>query len=117
MTDIVERLQSSKAAEEIELLRARIEAMERQEPVAWMDRNGTLCNTVSHVRASDKPLYLAPGAQPAPSIPEGWRLVPVEPTEVMKHAGRAAGWSNAVAYNETRDIYKAMLAAAPEAKP
>ncbi len=56
-------------------------------------------------------------AQPAPSIPEGWKLVPVEPTEKMKHAGRAAAWSNAVAYNETRDIYKAMLAAAPEAKP
>lgn len=46
-----------------------------------------------------------------------WKLVPIEPTEVMKHAGRAAGWSNAVAYNETRDIYRAMLAAAPEAKP
>lgn len=44
-------------------LRARIEEMERQEPVAWMDKNGTLYNTVSHVRASDKPLYLAPGAK------------------------------------------------------
>ena len=48
---------------EVAALRARIEQMERQEPVAWMDRNGTLYNTVSHVRASDKPLYLAPGAK------------------------------------------------------
>ena len=56
------------AEQERDELLARIEAMERQEPVAWMDRNGTLYNTVSHVRASDKPLYLAPGAQPAPSI-------------------------------------------------
>lgn len=44
-------------------LRAKVEAMEQQEPVAWMDWNGTLYNTVSHVRASDKPLYLAPGAK------------------------------------------------------
>lgn len=51
---------------ENDALRARIEAMEKQEPVAWMDRNGTLYNTVSHVRASDKPLYLAPGAQNVP---------------------------------------------------
>ena len=58
------------------------------------------------------PLYAQPSPQPAPSIPEGWKLVPIEPTEKMKHAGRAAAWSNAVAYNETRDIYKAMLAAA-----
>ena len=55
-------------------------------------------------------------AQPTPIIPEGWVLVPIEPTEEMKHAGRAAAWSNAVAYNETRDIYKAMLAAAQEDK-
>lgn len=52
-----------------------------------------------------------------PAVNGGWKLVPIKPTEVMKHAGRAAGWSNAVAYNETRDIYRAMLAAAPEAKP
>ena len=53
-------------------------------------------------------------AQPTPIIPEGWVLVPIEPTEEMKHAGRAAAWSGAVAYNETRDIYKAMLEAAPQ---
>ena len=54
----------AKAVEEQrEALRARIAKMEKQEPVAWMDRHGTLYNTVSHVRASDKPLYLAPGAQ------------------------------------------------------
>jgi len=49
--------------QERDALRARIEEMEKQGPVAWMDRNGTLYNTVSHVRASDKPLYLAPGAK------------------------------------------------------
>ena len=48
---------------ERDALREKIACMEQQEPVAWMDRNGTLYNTVSHVRASDKPLYLAPGAK------------------------------------------------------
>lgn len=53
-----ERLEAERNA-----LRAKIEAMEQQEPVAWMDKNGTLYNTVSHVLASDKPLYLASGAK------------------------------------------------------
>lgn len=43
----------------------------------------------------------------APRVPEGWKLVPVEPTEEMKQAGwYAEGPENA---------YKDMLAAAPNA--
>ena len=56
--------------EELDALRAKIGRMEKQEPVAWMDRNGTLYNTVSHVRASDKPLYALPGAQAQPDCGE-----------------------------------------------
>ena len=48
------------------------------------------------------PLYL----HPAPSVPEGYQLVPIEPTEVMIAAGRQLG---DVSYG---DIYKAMLSAA-----
>lgn len=58
----IERLRT-----DCDALREKIACRERQEPVARMDRNGTLYNTVSHVLASDKPLYLAPGAHPAPS--------------------------------------------------
>ena len=84
-----------------------------------MDKNGTLYNTVSHVRASDRPLYLAPGAQPAPIVPEGWKLVPIEPTYEMLEAGEGAFVPT---YTDTPvsvpfDVYRAMLAAAPEAKP
>lgn len=62
--DGIDWIQRALQAEvEVDRLRARVEVMERQEPVAWMDRNGTLYSTVSHVLASDKPLYLAPGAK------------------------------------------------------
>jgi hypothetical protein len=43
---------------------------------------------------------------PAQSVPEGWRLVPIEPTQEMLGA---TSWPNCAATD-----YKAMLAAAPE---
>ena len=90
------------AEKERDTLLARIEAMEKQEP-------GDI-------------LYLAPGAQPAPSIPERWKLVPIEPTPSVPDAY----WKQAV--EEISDegfgaVFKrlisdraAMLAAAPESK-
>ena len=58
-------------------------------------------------------------AQPTPSVPEGWKLVPVEPTrEMIDHViderldALVAGKDHTFI-----DIYKAMLAAAPGAKP
>ena len=55
-------------------------------------------------------------AQPAPSIPEGWKLVPIEPTQEMRDAWELAPvceYADAV----FRCAYREMLAAAPEAKP
>ena len=57
------RTHLSFAKDELNRLRAKIAEMEKQEPAAWMDKNGTLYNTVSHVRASDRPLYTLPGAK------------------------------------------------------
>ena len=103
MTDIVDRLNDSlsagyselrkEAAAEITRLRARIEAMEQQEPIAFALYSGWARKAVylSEIEACEQrdrrqltanlggsleayrvaPLYLAPGAQPAPSIPEG----------------------------------------------
>ena len=52
-------------------LRAKIEQMEQQEPVAWCatDESGTIVEAIgmNQSRRFDTPLYLAPGAQPAPS--------------------------------------------------
>ena len=78
MTDIVDRLNDSlsagyselrkEAAAEITRLRARIEAMEKQEPGAWIyeDMLGRKCvgfNKPLHRLNTHEPLYLAPGAK------------------------------------------------------
>lgn len=98
-------------------------ARTQQEPVAEVVRNSagqihlTNCHGVSFDVSrlpSGAKLYLAPVAKA--KAPEGWQIVPKEPTDCMKHAGRSAAWSNTVAYNETQHIYRAMIAAAPEYK-
>ena len=62
------------------------------------------------------PLPDLPGAQPAPIIPERWKLVPIEPTKEMRDA-----WDSAPICEdddaEFRRAYSEMLAAAPEARP
>lgn len=62
-------------------------------------------------------------AQPAPSVPEGWKLVPIEPTPMMKTAGigvevyqDSPPSTDCLTWEEVEAIYKAMLAAAPEVK-
>ena len=166
------------AKAEIEALCAKVEAMVRQEPVAWARKLGLDvpsfgCVTDLKYRPSNIPessyipLYALPGAQnvpkavayldlgvggymdigtdltdeelatlpkgrhmlgvigtygvdgyvpaqPAPSIPEGWKLVPIEPTSEMVKACASA----ASAYgNSPHVMWAAMLAAASEAKP
>jgi hypothetical protein len=49
-------------------------------------------------------------------VPEGWKLMPVEPTPEMVAAGNAAEYS-ATTHQPARVIYQRMLAAAPEVKP
>ena len=48
---------------------------------------------------------------PAPVVPHGWRLVPVEPTPAMC----AGGFRVSEAEHDPAGVYRAMLAAAPEA--
>ena len=74
----IERLRT-----DCDALRAKIEAMEKQEPVAWLHESrrdsDVVTSAVKHVwqrarpmslAAYSIPLYLAPSAQPAPSIQE-----------------------------------------------
>ena len=63
-------------------------------------------------------------AQPAPIIPEGWKLVPIEPTPKMMRAAQKADHDHGnheewLEYDgeDVKRVYRAMLAAAPEAKP
>jgi hypothetical protein len=153
---------------ECDALRSKVTEMERQEPVAWAATDET-CRIVEALsfnqsRRFDTPLGILPGAQPAPSIPDGWlraidealvvahigvanesdtyeqakakldtliglhvdiatdpavnggwKLVPIEPTPTMITAALES--SHAINAHRAEHCYRAMLAAAPEAKP
>ena len=73
------------AKAEIKALRAKVAEMGQQEPVAWMHEtrrdSDVVTDAVKHVwgrvavgsmAAYSIPLYALPGAQPAPSVPDGW---------------------------------------------
>ena len=98
------------AEKERDDLRARIESMERQEPVAWCatDETGTVIEALgmNQSRRFDTALYLAPGAQaqPAPSMPDLLESLRCACNYIDKLGG-------------VSQQYRAMLAAAPEAKP
>lgn len=77
--DLMDSRLLEKAADEIERLRAKIEAMERQAPVAWTTklalehRESTLGFRVSSVNIWGEkgvPLYALPGAHPKPDCGE-----------------------------------------------
>lgn len=57
-------------------------------------------------------------AQPQAKVPEGWKLVPVEPTDEMLvvrvNVRTILGWVTTLDAHGTDTIYRAMLAAAPE---
>lgn len=63
--------------QERDALRAKIEEMEKQEPAAWCatDETGTVIEAlgVNQSRRFDTALYLAPGAQPAPSFADAYQ--------------------------------------------
>lgn len=108
------------------------------EPVAWTG-SGSLKEISSEregyiwpqkADAHPIPLYLAP---PAPAVPEGWKLVPIEPVEgdgwtvdasvlagrILSHLGYSTSPSLELGADERRDriaaiIYEGMLAFAPE---
>lgn len=60
-----------------------------------------------YIPAGEHLLYLAP---PTPSVPDGWKLVPVEPTPEMMRSGMSVPLNKAARHNA---VYRAMLAAAP----
>lgn len=69
---------------EIERLRAELEALRNQEPVAWCatDESGEKVEALSFNKSRrrfDTPLYFAAGAQPAPSVPNDLAAAPEAP--------------------------------------
>ncbi|MFO7074184.1 hypothetical protein P3E18_28520, partial [Pseudomonas aeruginosa] len=51
-------------------------------------------------------------AQAQHSVPEGWKLVPIEPTQAQLSAGQTAWLADPMRRSTT--LYRAMLAAAPQ---
>lgn len=86
------RISSEEHAAELAALKAEMNKLSEQGPVAW--------------NQAGKPLYL----HPAPSVPEGYQLVPIEPTKAMMWAlyGHWVGHLTQLDYG----YYKAMLSAA-----
>ncbi|ENY4508744.1 DUF551 domain-containing protein [Salmonella enterica] len=107
--------------EQMELARIALASLEAK-PVAWeCGENIILFNPdiveayAKRVEISPKPLYAAP---PAPVVPDGYALVPVEPTDEMIAAAMNC---EDVLFNSDEsfcvqfgNIYEAMLAAAPK---
>ena len=130
------RTHLSFAKDELNRLRAKIEEMERQEPVtldhlACVDNGVLRFMTGRKARAHDcelyampngkaaPKLYAFPGAQTAPSVPEGWKLVPTAESRhpgIYKMLGALHTVDNTPGASEW-ESYAACLAAAPEAKP
>jgi len=117
------------AEKERDALRAKIKAREQQAPVAWLHEtrrdSDVVTNAVKHAwgkavvgvrRAYSIPLYLAPGAQPAPSVPDGWKLVPIEPTPKMIDAAEYVDWGDADVRGSCINAWNRMLSVAPEVK-
>ena len=141
---------------EIERLRAKVEAMEKQGADTLMDLDGAqpAQKEVAYLDLgvggymdlgtdlNDEQLASLPkgrhmlgivgtygvdgyvSAQPAPSVPEGWKLVPIEPTPEMMLVAQKANHDHGdheewLEYDgeDVKRVYRAMLAAAPEAKP
>lgn len=107
--DLTQQVQDRDA--EIERLRAEIEAMRKQEPVAWRTFDGEggydyrtfreypqyrdefLKRNGEKYADWVEPLYLAPGAQSAPSVPDGWREFLGDVTQRISEAGDHTHWS------------------------
>lgn len=118
---------------EIHELKMKLAELEKQEPVAWGafhfggKRDGKLytqCETEAQIeayildmhRSSDSltlrkgSLYTAPVVQAQPSVPDGWKPVPMEPTPQMTFVGQALRYDSV---NSIGEIYRQMLAVAP----
>lgn len=104
-TSLIGRIEAERDA-----LRAKIEAMEQQEPVVWRRRSdcGWSYKTKPVNGLVLEPLYLAPGAHPAPSVPEGW-LRAIDEALVVAHIGVANANDTYEQAKAKLDIYRESL--------
>lgn len=111
-------------------LRAELSAIRAQKPAAmmgwgddgvWTDGDEKDIANAGCEGFETRTLYAAPPLASA-WVPEGWRLVPAEPTEAMVDAGcrehtcvQGDSWysDSEISEHDAIDVFKAMLAAAP----
>lgn len=107
--DVQDRRPHDKAKEAITALRTAIEQMEAAEPVGLFPvKNNKYIRSIS----TDPDVHFIPlYAHPAPAVPEGWQLVPVEPTREMKDAGDELLTDTVEC---SHNVWNAMIAAAPK---
>ncbi|HDL7013702.1 TPA: hypothetical protein PXM26_002036 [Yersinia enterocolitica] len=111
--------------EEIQALARIALAAKRAEPVAYADRkafenfqNGTATKEWMWAAPDSglTALYTTPQLN-SPEIPDGWKLVPIEPTDAMQVAAAQAIRFDTTNINKLwtgKRVYADMLAAAPE---
>lgn len=119
--DFIEvREQSDRIAD---IREAVLAVLRTQEPAAWLVTGSRVLMDVAmtSAQAADRriserggdgsrkaPLYAAPVPPAESAVPDGWKLVPVEPTPEMVQAG----WEEHE--GSVEGVYLAMLAAAPK---
>ncbi|HEP9800787.1 TPA: hypothetical protein VDW15_004472 [Pseudomonas aeruginosa] len=86
---------------------------------AWFDGSEEVVLKAGKEGSPIRTLYTAPVAHAQHSVPDGYALVPLEPTDDMLVAGQEA-WTHKMERRgaledceEAGDVYRAMLAAAP----
>ena len=82
---------------------------ERERFEAWAARQGFLMDAYNDGFVDPSTRFAWEAWQAA--CPNGWRLVPMEPSQYQQNAGSVARYHHE---SDCRGIYRAMLAAAPQ---
>lgn len=98
------------AMERMRELQEELAELREQKPVAYSDKDGQLWR--EQTEPDDKPLYARP-VPAAQAVPEGWQLMPKDPTFEMLRDGEYMTNHNCDS-RTIGQIYRAMLAAAPQ---
>jgi hypothetical protein len=76
---------------------------------SWHDLPERIQAAMAALQGATELAAAATREPPAPAVPEGWKLVPIEPTPNMA----AAGFAVSEAEHDPAGVYRAMLVAAP----
>ena len=94
-----------------------IAALQAAEPAAWLfpDMTWTPISAMGRDHKG-KEVFALPCPPAKAQVPEGWKLVPVEPTDHMSDVGMVSAGID-ITENDARHVYSAMLDASPQPAP